>query len=122
MIQAQGGDPRVTVDTSILPRASYETKVSADRQGFVTAIDARALGMLLVAMGGGRERKEDSVDHAVGIRLVRKVGDPVIAGETVAIIEARRDAPDWAETARRAYSIGDQAPPPRPLVLEAPDR
>jgi thymidine phosphorylase len=96
--------------------------VTADRQGFVTAIDARALGMLLVSMGGGRERKEDAVDHAVGIRLVRKVGEPVIPGETLAIIEARRDAPDWAETARRAYAIGDQAPPPRPLVLEAPER
>ena len=122
MIQAQGGDPRVTVDRSILPRAPRETKVSADRRGFVTAIDARALGMLLVAMGGGRERKEDSVDHAVGIRLVRKVGEPVIAGETVAIIEARRDAPDWAETARHAYTIAEQAPTPRPLVIEAPGR
>ena len=122
MIQAQGGDPRVTVNISILPRASHETKVTADRQGFVTAIDARALGMLLVAMGGGRERKEDSVDHAVGIRLVRKVGEPVIAGETLAVIEARRDAPDWAETARRAYSIGDQAPTPRPLVIEVQGR
>ena len=122
MIQAQGGDPRVTVDSSILPRAPRETKVKADRQGFVAAIDARALGMLLVAMGGGRTVKEQAVDHAVGIRLLRKVGEPVVAGETVAIIEARRDAPDWAETAKAAYTVADAPPPPRPLVIEASDR
>ncbi len=122
MIQAQGGDPRVTVDASILPRAPVETKVAADRQGFVAGIDPRALGMLLVAMGGGRERKDQEVDHAVGIRLLRKVGDPVTAGETLAIIEARRDAPDWAETARTAYRIADAAPTPEPLVIEAQGR
>jgi len=119
MIQAQGGDPRVTVDPSILPRAGVETKVPAYRQGFVAAIDARVLGMLLVAMGGGRERKDQKIDHAVGIRLLRKVGDPVKVGETVAIIEARRDAPEWAETAKRAYRIADLAPAPEPLVIEA---
>jgi len=122
MIQAQGGDPRVTVDPSILPRAPNETQVKADRQGFVSSIDARALGMLLVAMGGGRETKEQEIDHAVGIRLVRKVGDVVKAGETLAIIEARRDAPDWAETARNGYRIADAPPAPEPLVLEAPGR
>ncbi len=122
MIQAQGGDPRVTVDASILPRAPVETKVAADRQGFVAAIDSRALGMLLVAMGGGRERKDQEVDHAVGIRLLRKVGDPVTTGETLAVIEARRDAPDWGETARGAYRIADAAPTPEPLVIEAQER
>jgi len=122
MIQAQGGDPRVTVDASILPRAPSETKVSADRQGFVAEIDARALGMLLVAMGGGRELKEQEIDHAVGIRLLRKVGEPVVAGETVAVIEARRDAPDWADIAKRAYRIADEPPAPQPLVIEAAGR
>ncbi len=122
MVQAQGGDPHVTVDPSILPRASTETKVGADRQGFVSEIDARALGMLLVAMGGGRERMEQEIDHAVGIRLLRKVGEPVVAGETVAVIEAHRDAPDWAEIAKRSYRITDAPPAPTPLVIEATGR
>jgi pyrimidine-nucleoside phosphorylase len=118
MIQAQGGDPRVTVDALILPRAKVETQVVADRQGFVAGIDSRALGMLLVAMGGGRERKDQEIDHTVGIRLLRKVGDPVKAGEAVAVIEARRDAPEWAETAKQAYRIAEKAPTPEPLVIE----
>ena len=118
MIQAQGGDPRVTVDSKILPRAPSETKVLAERGGVVAAIDSRALGLLLVAMGGGREVKESQIDHAVGIRLLRKVGDPVADGETLAIVEARRDAPDWAEVVRDSYRIEDVAPTPQPLVIE----
>ena len=118
MIQAQGGDPRVTVDPGILPRAPVETKATADRKGYVTEIDARALGMLLVRMGGGRERMDQELDHGVGIRLLRKVGDLVGAGDAVAIVEARREAPDWADEVRRAYSIADQAPTPKPLIIE----
>ena len=122
MIQAQGGDPRVTVDPGILPRAPVETKATADRKGYVTEIDARALGMLLVRMGGGRERMDQELDHGVGIRLLRKVGDLVGAGDAVAIVEARREAPDWADEVRRAYSIADQAPTPKPLIIEESGR
>jgi pyrimidine-nucleoside phosphorylase len=118
MIQAQGGDPRVTVNPSILPRAPVETQVRAERSGFVGGIDSRALGLLLVAMGGGRELMEDKIDHGVGIRLLRKAGDKVAAGETLAIIEARRDAPDWAEKARDSYQIAEEPPIVSPLVIE----
>jgi pyrimidine-nucleoside phosphorylase len=118
MIQAQGGDPRVASDPSLLARAPVETKVTADRGGFVVGIDARALGVLLVAMGGGRALKEDRIDHGVGIRLLRRVGDKVSAGETLAVIEARREAPDWGGTATRAYRIAEEKPAPEPLVLE----
>jgi pyrimidine-nucleoside phosphorylase len=118
MIQAQGGDPRVTADPSLLPRAAVETKVAADRGGFVAGIDARSLGMLLVAMGGGRTLKEDRIDHGVGIRLLRRVGDKVSAGETLAVIEARREAPDWGEIAAKGYRIAEEKPAPEPLILE----
>ncbi|TMQ55527.1 MAG: thymidine phosphorylase [Candidatus Eisenbacteria bacterium] len=118
MIQTQGGDPRVTVNPSILPRAPVETQVRADRAGFVGGIDSRALGLLLVAMGGGRELMEDRIDHGVGIRLLRKAGDQVAAGETLAILEARRDAPDWAERAGGSYQIAEEPPSLQPLVIE----
>jgi len=117
-IQAQGGDPRVVTDPAQLPRARTETKVTAPRGGTVSAVDGGALGHLLVAMGGGRRTKEDTVDASVGIRLLRKVGDPVAAGEPMALIEAHRDAPDWAAVAAAAYSIGDQRVEPPTQVLE----
>jgi thymidine phosphorylase len=58
------------------------------------------------------------VDASVGIRLLRKVGDSVSAGESVALIQAHRDAPDWAAAAAAAYTIGDQRVPPPLQVLE----
>jgi len=117
-IQAQGGDPRVITDPSRMARAETETKVMAPRAGIVGALDGGALGRLLVAMGGGRRTKEDAVDASVGIRLLRKVGDPVAAGEAMAVIEAHRDAPDWAAVAASAYSIGDAPVEAPDLVLE----
>jgi pyrimidine-nucleoside phosphorylase len=118
LVHAQGGDPGVVADPSLLPCATVESLVLSDRSGYVTGIDARALGELLVAMGGGRGRKEDAIDPAVGIRLFQKTGARVEAGEPVALIEAHRAAPEWAAAAWRAYSLGDEPPPPRPLILE----
>jgi pyrimidine-nucleoside phosphorylase len=117
-VQAQGGDPRAVNDPSILPRAQEETPVPAPRSGHVVGIDARALGTLLVAMRGGRARKEDPVDPAVGIRLLAKRGDAVREGEPMAIVEAHRAAPEWAGAARRAFTIGDAAPAREPTILE----
>ena len=118
MVQAQHGDPRVVADPSLLPRASVETRVLAPRSGFVTRIDARALGVLLIAMKAGRSRKEDAVDPSVGIRLLAKRGAAVREGEPLAIVAAHRDAPDWAESVRRAYTVGDAGPGEVPLLLE----
>ena len=117
-IQAQGGDPRVVTDPSRMKRAGTETKVVAPAGGHVTALDGGALGRLLIAMGGGRRTKDDVIDASVGIRLLRKVGDAVAPGEALALIEAHRDAPDWAAIAASAYTIGDRAVEPPTLVLE----
>ena len=117
-VQAQGGDPRVVTNPSRLPRASVETPVAATRSGYVASLDARAIGDLVVAMGGGRQRKEDSVDPAVGVRLLRKRGDRVEEGEPLALVQAHREAPDWAATIASAYKLSDEAPAAIPLVLE----
>ncbi|HEY6571838.1 MAG TPA: thymidine phosphorylase, partial [Candidatus Eisenbacteria bacterium] len=118
LVEAQGGDPRVVADPSILPRAAVETPVPSPRSGFVTGWDARALGELLVDLGGGRRRTEDSVDPGVGIRLLRKSGDPVSAGEPVAIVATRAGDGGARERVAGAVAIGDAAPPKRPIVME----
>ena len=125
MVEAQGGDPRAVTDPSRLPRAAVETPVEAPRSGVVASWDARALGELLVDLGGGRRRKEDLIDHAVGIRLLRKTGETVKSGETIAIV-ATRVGDEMAKAALlRAVTIteGDGAPrriagDSRPIVLE----
>lgn len=117
-VQAQGGDPRVVMDPTRLPSAPVATEAVAPRAGFVAAIDARAMGSLLIAMGGGRERKDDPVDPAVGIRLLKKRGDAVEKGKPILVIRAHRAAPEWAADAAAAYTIADRAPAPAPLILE----
>lgn len=118
MVQAQHGDPHVVEDPGRLPRASVETPARANRGGYVAAVDARKLGDLLVAMKAGRARKEDAIDPAVGVRLIHKVGAKVSEGETVAIVEAHRGAPEWGRVVEDAYEIADEAPVKRPLIRE----
>ncbi|HEU4724879.1 MAG TPA: thymidine phosphorylase [Candidatus Eisenbacteria bacterium] len=118
MVEAQGGDPRVVADPARLPRAAAETPVLAPRGGFVAGWDARALGETLVDLGGGRRRKEDAVDPSVGIRLLRKSGARVSAGETVALVATRAGDEGARDRVARALTIADAPPAALPIVIE----
>jgi pyrimidine-nucleoside phosphorylase len=119
MIEAQGGDPSVVDDPRRLPRAPVEVPVLASAEGYVTDLEPRRLGLAVVELGGGRRRAEDAVDHGVGIELLKVLGDPVGAGDTLAVILARtrsegeRVAEGWV---RDAYRVGSEAPPSRSRV------
>ena len=106
-IRAQGGDP----DPALLPRAPVVREVHAPTTGFVQAVRARQVAGVATALGAGRERKDDSVDHAVGVVCRVKCGERVVQGQTLAEIHARDDA--TAEAAEgallSAYEIGDEA-------------
>jgi len=118
MIEAQHGDPRVLDDLQRLPQARLTLPAVAERRGFVSGIDAQAVGLAAMALGAGRARKEDAIDPAVGIRLGRKVGEEVAAGEPLAVVLANDEA--RGEEARRrvraAYRLADTPPAPRPLI------
>src|SRR5438093_1610382 len=86
MVALQGGDPGAIDDPQRLPQAKYSLDVTSPRAGYVTAIQCESIGTACVILGGGREKKEDSVDPAVGITLHKKVGDQVTAGEPLCTI------------------------------------
>ena len=86
MVELQGGDPRVVDDPKILPQARHSQQVLSAKEGYIASLQCEQVGTACVILGGGRERKEDSVDPAVGIVLHRKVGDRVAAGEPIATI------------------------------------
>lgn len=118
LVRAQGGDERVADDPGLLPQARVLSPVPAARAGVVASIDAQAIGRAAMALGAGRARKEQQIDPAVGIRLVRKVGEPVGAGEPLALILAG-DEEKAAEAHARvglAYRLAEAAPAPRPLI------
>jgi pyrimidine-nucleoside phosphorylase len=120
VIAAQGGDPAVLDDPDrILAAAPHTAPVPAPGDGFVTAIDAYAIGEAIVALGGGRRAAADAVDPAVGIVLAKKVGDPVAAGEPLAVVHAAAVGPGPVPAAvSAAFTIGPSAPAPRPLLAD----
>jgi pyrimidine-nucleoside phosphorylase len=81
---AQGGDPAVLHDPSLLPMAENEHVVIARESGYVVRVDAFNIGTAALRLGAGRERKEDAIDPAVGIAIEVKVGDEVTAGQPLA--------------------------------------
>jgi pyrimidine-nucleoside phosphorylase len=114
-IRAQGGDP----DPTLLPRAAVVRLVPAPVAGFVREVRAREVAAVAMGLGAGRERKEDPIDHAVGVVCRAKRGDGVERGEPLAEIHARDDATAAAAEVEllAAYEIGEE-PEPRPLVLD----
>jgi pyrimidine-nucleoside phosphorylase/thymidine phosphorylase len=121
IVRAQGGDPAAVRDPERLPRAPRTYDVAAPAAGFVTAIHGEAVGLAAVALGAGRARVEDPVDPAVGLEVLKQVGEPVERGEPLCRVhEGERSEARAAMTARltRAWSIGPAAPTPAPLVLE----
>jgi pyrimidine-nucleoside phosphorylase len=92
MIEMQGGDISVIDDPSRLPSAEHRVDVSSLQAGYVTSIACEQVGTACVILGGGRERKEDSIDPAVGIVVHKKIGDIVSVGEALCTIHCHSDA------------------------------
>jgi pyrimidine-nucleoside phosphorylase len=86
MIRLQGGNPKVIDDPGLLPQAAQKVEVKSQASGFVTSFMCEQIGTAGVLLGGGRARKEDSVDPAVGIMIHKKIGDKVAAGESLCTI------------------------------------
>ena len=116
-VEAQGGDASYLTDLSRFPTAA-EYVVTAEASGYVTAMDAEAIGVVGVTLGAGRATKEDAIDHAAGICLLKKTGDAVKQGEPLAILYTNRPQAVEGATAayRRAVTIGAVAPLAEDLI------
>lgn len=118
LVEAQGGDPHVIDDLSLLPRAAVQVPVYIAETGYIHAVDARQVGMLAMRLGAGRARKDDTVDHAVGIRVLRHVGDHVEPDLPVAEVHAQDQALalEVAADLQRCFQVKEGAPRFQPLV------
>ncbi len=119
MVEVQGGDASAVRGLSPFPRAPFSRTVVSPRDGFITAMDAERCGTASVLLGAGRAKKEDPVDYEAGIRLLKKNGDAVSAGEPVALLYASRE--ELFAAAEEVYlsslSIGSEPPPETELIL-----
>ncbi len=119
MVAALGG-PADVLRNPQLPRAPLRLAVPAPRDGVVGAIDVRALGLAVVALGGGRARPGAAIDPRVGLESVVAPGAVLRAGEPLAWVHAAdQDTAAAASAAvRRALVLGDAVPPATPLIAE----
>jgi pyrimidine-nucleoside phosphorylase len=122
MCVAQGGDPRVVDDYTILPTAKklLEVRAPAGTQGFVSEVDALKCGHAIMALGGGRAAVTDSVDHAVGIADLIKIGEPAGPGILLCTLHVNDDEKGARAEAliRAAVQFTPAKPAPEPLIQD----
>ncbi len=118
VIRMQGGDAQVVDEPSRLPRARHASEIVSPRAGFVARIGCEQVGVAGMLLGGGREKKEDSIDSAVGIVLRKKVGDAVQAGEALCTLRYNSEARlnEARELVEESFSIGPKPPIRAPMV------
>jgi pyrimidine-nucleoside phosphorylase len=119
IVETQGGDPRVVDDVGRLPHVADRHVFAASRSGFVASVDAERIGRASVVLGAGRDRVEDPVDPAVGIRVLAKPGDEVRAGDPIVELHYRdRGRLDAAlALVHAAVALAETRPAPRPLIV-----
>lgn len=120
MVRDLGG-PADILEKDHLPTAPVVRPIATERDGVVAAVEARAIGVAIVALGGGRTRPEDGVDHAVGLTEIAAIGEAVgPKGRPLALLHARDEASAAAAEAaiRAAMAVADAAPAQPALVAE----
>lgn len=120
IVEAQGGDPSPLDDLSRLPTAPLTAEVLATTDGYVTDIEPMVVALTANRLGAGRARKGDPIDHAVGLEILRTVGEEVRQGEPLARIHYRSPAQldDAVAPLQSAFTIGPDRPELRPIVLD----
>jgi thymidine phosphorylase len=121
MVAAQGGPVRFVEDWArFLPEANVIREISAERAGFVSAMDVHALGLIVVGLGGGRQVEGDRVNPSVGLSDIAPLGTWVEKGQPLARVHAVREAQATEAVAslRRAVTLAENAPVVPDLIRE----
>jgi pyrimidine-nucleoside phosphorylase len=112
IVEEQGGDSGVVKNPDTYPTADVVENVKSDRGGYVTEMDAFAMGMVSVELGAGRRAKDDDVDPQAGFVLNKKIGDRVEKGETIATLHTNKK--EMLDSAKKgmldAIKINDREP------------
>lgn len=118
MIEAQSGDPKVVEDYSLLPMAKNVHELRAQQSGYLAFVDTKEVGMAVVELGGGRKKKEDNIDHGVGIKFLVEGGSKVDAGDIVALVYFNNENTLNSALKRleHAFTIMETEPQERPLI------
>ena len=118
MIAAQGGDPRVVEDVSLLPKAKAKIDLKADRDGWLAAICTADVGNAAKLLGAGREKKTDELDLSVGVVMHKRIGDRVREGDVLCTLHVgeRSDRIGAYNLLKRSLKIGKE-PVKKPTLI-----
>ena len=110
LVENQGGDISYIENTEKFTKAKYKMQVEAVKTGYVQKLNAEDVGKIAMHLGAGRMKKEDNIDYAVGIELLKKVGCQVEQGETIAYIYAddEQKGREAVEKLQQTYEIGEK--------------
>ena len=104
MVEAQGGNTAVIEDTSLLPHSKFITEIKAEKNGYIEVIHSEKLGILAMHLGAGRAKKEDDINHGVGLILNCKRGDKIKAGDAICYVHHDSELSDeWIKNLHEAF-------------------
>lgn len=110
LVANQGGDTSYIENPDKLGKAAYIYPVSAKESGFVQRVDAGIIGEVVVELGAGRRKKEDTIDPLVGVVLQKKIGDKIEKGDILAFVHSNKEEKaKWAITEiERAFKVSKE--------------
>jgi pyrimidine-nucleoside phosphorylase/thymidine phosphorylase len=114
VVRAQGGDDSIFDRTPTYEIDPFQ--ILAWRDGYVSQIDAGAIGVAAVKLGAGRARKEDAINPLASVFLHKKIGDRVKTGDPLCTLYSEHPPGNWLD--RSAYEIADELPESKPLILD----
>ncbi len=119
-VRLQGGDSSWILDTDKMPKAKYQQTVTAEKDGYIRKTDTKLIGEAAMLLGAGRAVLEDQIDPCAGLTILKKTGDKVQRGESLAVLYASYEAKfESAKTAfLSAFQYGDTSPKPIPLIYK----
>lgn len=119
-IRLQGGDARIVDDPSLLPTAKHRIDVTSPQSGYISATLCRDFGVALAILEGGRNKKEDVIDPAVGLEFHKRIGDHVAAGEKLVTIQYNAEArlAEAMKLIESSFVFADQEPLMPPLIRQ----
>ncbi len=119
MVEAQGGNAEWILDPEKFPKAEFSREVKAPRSGYITSVNTEGYGTASLLLGAGRNTMADKIDFSAGITLVKKTGDKVCTGDTVAILYTsdKNKLANAEQCFLSATNITDKEPKKAPIIL-----
>ena len=120
MVEAQGGNKEWILNPELFPEAPYSYEVKSEKSGYITGVNTEGYGVASLLLGAGRNTMADKIDFSAGIKLVKKTGDKVEKGDTLAVLYTS-DKTRFESSEKKLLEstfIGETKPADEPLILD----